>query len=343
MLSFIYRLLTRARKRDEVTLDMIGTFEEARAEAQRRGRWSYFIFAMREISGVLGSPHRTIPKAWWTFIAGGGLAGLALGVAASYLWPTAYTAEVQLYIEQPRIPRNLLVSGDSFDLDRVVSDARAAAFSFKSLTELGQRGYYRRLRAGKEIEAMREEMARALRVERSGDIIRVTFTYRDYPPNVDNARKAAELANHCATAIIDTNLRRQEMQIVGTVEFFNMRAQNAAGSWEKMNSEIRGLTPANPRFDRLALDRELARKEYESVKQRLSEAEAMRDLAVRQMGERLLLLDAAQPPEGPDFSRLQMALSGLGCGVLAGLIAWLLVAMRSVPRVLLGPEAASSS
>src|SRR5437667_12474900 len=57
MLSFIYRLLARARKRDEVTMDMIGTCEEARAEAQSRGRWSYLIFAVREISGLLGPPH----------------------------------------------------------------------------------------------------------------------------------------------------------------------------------------------------------------------------------------------------------------------------------------------
>jgi uncharacterized protein involved in exopolysaccharide biosynthesis len=298
---------------------------------------------IREISGLSGPPHWMIHKAWWTFIAAGGLTGLALGLGASYLWPTAYTAEVQLYVQQPTIPRNLLVSGDAFDLDGSVSDARAAAFSFNSLTELGQRGYYRHLRAGKEIDAMREEMTRALRVERSGDVIRVAFTYRDYSPNVDNGRKAVELANRFASAIIDTNLRRQEMQIVRTVEFFNMRAQHAALSWEKLNREIRGLTAADPRFDRLALDRELARKEYESVKQKLSEAEALRDLAIRQMGWRLLVLDGAQPPQGPDVSRLRMALSGLGCGLLAGLIAWLLVAMRSAPSVSLGPEAASSN
>ncbi len=49
MLSFIYRLLTRTQKRDEDTLDMLATFEEARADAQSRGRWSYFVFATREL------------------------------------------------------------------------------------------------------------------------------------------------------------------------------------------------------------------------------------------------------------------------------------------------------
>src|SRR5258708_39918186 len=55
--------------------------------------------------------HRMIPKAWWALIAGGGLAGLALGVAAAYLRPNAYTAEVRLRIEQPKIPGNLPVPG----------------------------------------------------------------------------------------------------------------------------------------------------------------------------------------------------------------------------------------
>ena len=180
----------------------------------------------------------------------GGLIGLALGVAASYLWPTAYTAEARLRIEQPRIPRNLLVSSDAFDVDEVVSDVRAEACSFKALTELGQSGYYRRLYAGKKVEAMGEEVAKALRVERSGDIIRVAFTYRDYPPSVDSARKAADLANRCAAVIITTNLLDQDTRAEGAVQFFQARAQNAAGAWEKLNSEIRRLTAADPRFDR---------------------------------------------------------------------------------------------
>src|SRR5262245_40938785 len=129
-------------------------------------------------------------KAGWVLIAGGGLAGLALGVAASHLWPSSYTAAVWLRIEQPIISRNLLVTGDAFDRDRGLSDAREEEFSFTALQELRRQGYYRRLRAGENVEAMREEMAKALRVERFGDIIRVRFTYRDYASSGKNAEKA---------------------------------------------------------------------------------------------------------------------------------------------------------
>lgn len=341
MLSFIYRLITRVCRRDEVTLDMIGTFEEGRAEAQSRGRWSYVMFGARELSGLLGWAFR-MPKTSWTLIAGGGLAGLGLGFVASYLWPTSYTAKIQLRIEPSRIERSLLLRIDAFDLDRGVSDAKAATFSRRALTELAERGFYRRLSAEKRDGALREEMDKALRVERSGNIIRVSFTYRDYPPSVEDARKAAELANDYADAMIDQNLRRQEIQITGTVEFFKTRAQKAVMAWETINTQIRGLTAADPRFDRLALDRELARKEYESAREKLGEAEVMEDLAIRQRAEKLQVLDPAHPPEGPDVSRSQVELCGLGCGILAGLIAWLLRGMRGGPSVLLAAEAASS-
>jgi len=69
----------------------------------------------------------------------------------------------------------------------------------------------------------------------------------------------------------------------------------------------------------------------------------MGKLARRRLGWRLLILDAAQPPDGPDITRLQMALFGLRGGLSAGLIAWLLIPISSVRGVVLKPEAASST
>lgn len=123
MLFFIYRLLTRAGKRDEVTLDMITTFEEARTDALSRGRWNYLTFAIREILGLLGSPGRLIPKTKWTLIPVGGLAGLALGVAASHLWPPSYTTEGVLLVHIGQIDQDPISSG-GFDIDRTLSEAK---------------------------------------------------------------------------------------------------------------------------------------------------------------------------------------------------------------------------
>ena len=69
----------------------------------------------------------------------------------------------------------------------------------------------------------------------------------------------------------------------------------------------------------------------------------MGELARRQLGGSLLILDAAQPPDEHDVTRLQMALFGLGGGLLAGLISWLLIAIRTVRGVELKPEAASNT
>ena len=54
MLSRIYRWLAQSKQTDEVTMDMIYTFEDARADAKARGWWSYSVFAVREIFGLLG-------------------------------------------------------------------------------------------------------------------------------------------------------------------------------------------------------------------------------------------------------------------------------------------------
>jgi uncharacterized protein involved in exopolysaccharide biosynthesis len=149
--------LTLAHKRDEVTSDMMATFEEARTEARSRGAWNYFLFAAREISGLLGSPSRINRKSALTLIAGGGLVGLALGVAASHLWPAAYTSEAQLQIYPPEIPKNLLASGDALDLDNAISEVR---FTLSRQIERNMAEFYPHLRAAKEVGALREEIIR---------------------------------------------------------------------------------------------------------------------------------------------------------------------------------------
>lgn len=151
-----------------------------------------------------------------------------------------------------------------------------------------------------------------------------------------------QLAIRCVRLLIKENLRHQANQVTGTVEFFKVQAEGAVAAWENLNTKIRGLTAAGPHFDRLALDRELARKEYESMRQKLSEAEALQDQALRQKGWRLEINEPANVPQTPDVSRLQLALSGLGGGLLIGFIVWIRAAMRAVPRVLRRVESAPS-
>jgi uncharacterized protein involved in exopolysaccharide biosynthesis len=327
MLSFIYRLLTRVRKLDNVTLDMIGTFEEARADALSRGPWNYFVFGIREISGLLGS-RGWISRTWWALIPGTGLAGLAIGAGAFYVCPSSYTAESVLQLRPPSIPQSLIASGDTSDFARGLDEVKGQVLSRTRLLPIVERlNLYPHLSQGVEKMAVLEAVRKTIRVERSEDLIRVSFTYRDYPSSPDDPKKAAMLTNELTNLLIEENLRRQVFLVESTVEFFKRRGDEAGRSWEKLNTEIRGLPAKDPHVDRLILDRELARKEYESVRQKLSEAEGVKDLTIRLKAAKIQFLEAAQMPQQPDVSRLQMELSGLGGGLLIGFLGWLLLAM----------------
>ena len=235
MLSFIYRLLTRARERDEVTLDMIATFEEARADAQSRGRWSYFVFATRELAGLLGSPSRMIPRTRWTLIVGCALAGLALGAAAAYLLPASYTSEASLLITLPQIPGSLIPNLDAGFDGPSLETLRQRVTSRGTLTEIAATyDLYRHERAGKPTDVIAQEMRKAIRIERTGDFgIRVAFTYSDIPRRQDDNRKAQRVTQELVGRLIDEAVRNQSNRIFQTVEFFRDRTDESVRSWKK--------------------------------------------------------------------------------------------------------------
>jgi len=89
MLTELYRYLARQGavredgSIDEITEDMIGTFEEAREGALERGSLHYLRFGGREIMGqfarLMGAPDRILPRGLvtWTVL------GVVLGVLVS--------------------------------------------------------------------------------------------------------------------------------------------------------------------------------------------------------------------------------------------------------------------
>lgn len=136
-------------------------------------------------------------------------------------------------------------------------------------------GLYPHLRARKDFWAIHEELNKAVRIERSGNYtVRVTCTYRDYPPGPDDPRDAAILVNLLGNKLIEATMILKATQMNGRVEYFRERSESVARSWEELNAKIR-LSAKDPRLDRLTLDRDLARKEYESLRQKLNEAEGL--------------------------------------------------------------------
>jgi len=303
-------------------MDMIYTFEDARADAKARGWWSYSVFAAREIFGLLALPGAPRPARRWTPVAAWGLLGLAAGIAASYLLPAQYTSEADLRLT-PAVIADELAQRDSLNVDNYLDTILPTVLSRTVLTTIVNNfGLFQSERARRSILDVLGEMRKAIRIERTGaQVIRVAFTYRD-------RAVSQRVTQDLVARLIDGNIRLRSNQVYVTTEFFKNRSEAVALEWEKLNTQLRGLSPADPRFDRLNLDRDQARKEYEALRQKLSDADVMRDLFGRRQGMTMEVLDPATMPQVPDMSPVTIALAGLACGLGAGLIVVLWRALR---------------
>jgi len=349
MLTMLYKFLVSFRRQDEVTLDMVATFEEARAEASARGAISYTRFAMRELMGL--AFNKRPAKRPWLPVAAWGLGGLAAGIVATYIRPPQYSSEAFLVLSPPPIAESLYRSDSSLSVDSVLSTVRPPVLSRTVLTHIiSTIGLYERARARQPIEAVIERMRRDIRIERRGEnVILVKFTYGEspwgslnpygpddqVPGDKPDRYQAQRVAQDLVTRMIDETIRNRTNQAYMTKQFFEDRSAKAATRWEKLNVAAQGLAPTDRRYERAVLDRDLARKEYESLRQKFSEAETMEDLVGRGQSRDLQLLDPASLPQVPDTSPLLIVLSGLGAGLLIGLLSGWLRTTREKPARLL--------
>jgi hypothetical protein len=219
-------------------------------------------------------------------------------------------------------------------------------------------GLYQSARGRQPIEAVIERMRRDIRMERQGEnVILVAFTYGDTPwgslkeylpkeqvsgrPEQDLVEADRYLVQRVTpdllSRLIDQTIREQSNAAFMTRQFFEDRSEDAAQRWEKLNTALQGLAPTDRRFERAALDRDLARKEYESLREKYSESESIATLAARKQSRNLQLLDPASLPQFPETSPLPIVLTGLAAGLLIGLLsAWLRTTRENPTRLLTG-------
>ena len=308
-----------------------------RADAQSRGRWSYFRFAIRELAGLLHSPSSLIPKTRWTLVVGGGLAGLVLGAAASYVLPASYTSEAALMLAPSSIPDGLLTNLNAFELDTAGLTGRGLDLLRQRVTSrshlekiIGDYDLYPRVRTRKPLDAIAADMRKDVHIERTGDFtIRVAFTYWG---SFGAHRTVQRVTQELVSQLLDQAIQEESNRLFQSEAFFAERSEDAAKKWDQLNSQNRALTTVYPYAEHVALDRELARKEYEFLRQRLAEVRLARDLSERQEGRKLLILDATSLPEEPDTPATEMSFYGLGCGLALGLIAALWSSLRRTSR-----------
>lgn len=325
MLSRLYRFLACAQPNDRVTEDMLDTFEQARAAARDRGWWSYFRFAIREIAGL--SPARVFLRSRAALVAGIGLAGLLLGLAAPWLLPQSYTSEASLGMEPGSVPEGLIADtgprGESLDLMRSLVLSRSVLFRIADSNQL-----YPHLQKKGGL-AVIERMRKAIRIESEGAAaIRVAFTYSDYPAGPEDRLLVQRATEDLISRIIDYSQERRKNQDFQTVNYFEWSTGEALDSWKKLNAQLRGISAADQRFEALNLDRDLARKHYETERQKLTQAQGLQEIDERQIGHTLSILDPASLPLDPDVPPAEVAMFGFGSGLLVGFLACLRPRLR---------------
>ena len=318
MLTFLYRLLSRFKIQDDVTHDMQLTFEDARADARARGWWSYSIFAVKEICGLLGLP---TAESWWLRIAGWGLAGLAAGGIVSLVLPVQYTSDATLRLVPAMVSQDLLPH-DAIDVERLLDTEKAMVLSRNVIiTVVNNLDLYPNSRQGNSMDEIIEKFRKSVRIERSGaDLIRVAFTYGDSRNGEADRLLANKVTQDLEFRLISEMLTLRSNLATETEQFFQDQVDKVGQSWLKATATVKATPVSDPRYELLALVRDQKRKEYESIAQKLGTAETLREMESRGQGPQLQLLDAATLPQQPDTPPSFIWLVGLGCGLAIGLL-----------------------
>ena len=327
MLSFVYRLLSSFKTQDEVTQDMQLTFEDARTDARARGWWSYSIFSVKEIAGLIGLP---TGERWWLRTAGWGLAGLAAGWILSFFLPIRYTSEATLRLT-PAIVSLDLLPHDTVNVEHLLDIEKSAVLSRGVLTTIVDNfDLYPNHRKREAMDELVKEFRKSIRIERIGpNLIRIAFTYGDSRRAADGIL-AQKVVQDLDFRLIAEMLRQRSNSAIATAQFFKDQVDKAGESWLSLSATVKSTPASDARYELLVLERDQKRKEYESLAQKLGTAQTLVDSEHRGQGATLELLDAASIPYQPDTPLSVILLAGLGCGSIVGLLSALWRASRRI-------------
>jgi len=248
--------------------------------------------------------------------------GLAVGWAASALWPYEYTSRASVHVTPPSVSPDLL-PGPRLDASRVMDELVPVVFSNSAITTfVSDRDLYPS-RLDQTAEELGGEFRRSLHVEQEGaDVIRISFTY-------GQAVMAQTVTRWLVSALIDRSIRDQSNSMYQSVTFFEDQAHEAGKELVKAEAKLHATPASDPQYPLASLDRDLKRKACELIGQKLAEAKQLSDLHGRKQGQNLELLDPATFPLDPDTSPWFPRFTGL----MAGLATWLLIECRPGRRV----------
>lgn len=359
MLSFLYRFLAGLQCADELTAEMIHTFEEARREALERGGWHYMRFAFRELTGqflrILVAPGQLAPRSFWGALAGGAVLGLLAGVAVWLATPVSYTSSAVLMVRSAQIvPTNPELRPQGASLEERVDAITSNLLSRNVLTQIIRNfSLYGQEQTQFPLEDVIELMRENISIQPEDGLLLLSFTYQENrmieeligqfsaPANASPgaAISAQRVVTDLTSRVMDEDIRSRTSLSYQAQEFYQTQSEIAAQRWQELRAEFANLYPAAPQYAQVELDTELARARYIETQKRLHDIEELAQIEERQQGETLVVLDAASMPTRPDTSARQMVITGTGAGALAASGLWILLVAGS----LLGRRARAAS
>lgn len=299
---------------------MLDTFEQSRREARGRGLRDYFAFGLREVIGLFGLPAPPSPRRW-TAIAGWAVAGLGAGIAAMYVVPARYSSEATQHVSPVVISHRLVPDEDELDVTRVIRNLGPVVLSRTNLLTIVNRHFlYPHIRARLPIEDVLIRMRNAISLDPTGaNTFDVRFTYWDSPSKESDRLLAQRVTQDLVAAFIHANVEQRQTQAYQTATYLKERAEVVAQQWDKLTAELRALPGNDPRMERLQLDRDLVRHDYELLRLKLSDAQVILDLEERKQRSTLQLIAPASLHTKPDTDPIWIVLTGLAAGLLLGI------------------------
>lgn len=323
---FLYRVLLRLQSRESrqnFGAEMLTVFDQASAASRKQGLWSYCRFCLRELGGLLSPGNGAGSGTGWRWPAAGAGLGLLVGLAMTQVFPEVYTSRAMLRAVPSDIPARLAPDVQPITIDTLRLEIMHVVLSRNTLTNVIQSyDLYRSERARMPMEDVIILMQRQVKFEpRAHETLAVSFEYPD-------PAKAQLVARDLMTRLIDESTRGRGTRTALVVEFLRSQAERAAQSWESLLPAVKAANPASPSYERLLLDRDLARRRYETLRNNLADAEMRAEMDRRHQGPILEVLDLPSLPERPALPHWMLVVASMLVGLIAGILFGWLRAVR---------------
>lgn len=247
--------------------------------------------------------------------------GIGVGCIVAALWPFEYTSEASLRVSPAAVPREL-IPRSPVDAKSLLDELAPVALSTASITMLIRDRDLYPSRLDQSMDALVARFRRSLRVEQQGaNLIRIAFRYGERAGAEENARKAQSVTSYLASALIDLRIRDAATSMFASKNFFRDAAEATGKELVKAEQKLRATPASDPQYSVLSLDRDLKRKEYESIGEKRAQASLLERLWDRKQDSNLELLEPATLPDNPDTSPWFPRFGGLMCGAAL----WLLI------------------